>query len=129
MVALAARIEGRPAGGAAVVAGEVVVDAHLGAAGPAEDRRLVPFRLGPHLGRVVGELVVARAAAVVAGEVVVDAHLGAAGPAEDRRLVPFRLGPHLGRVVGELVVALAAGVIDAAAAHLDGDDVQGAVVV
>src|SRR5579859_1117406 len=71
----------------------------------------------------------ATGAPVLAGEVAVDAHLEAAGPTEHGRLIPFRLRPHLRRMIGECVMALATRMVGPAAAHLDGDDVQGAMVV
>jgi len=68
-------------------------------------------------------------AAGVALQVLGDGEFGVAGSAEDGRLVPFGIGPDLGGMPGEGNMAILAGVIEAAAPHLDGDDVGGAVVV
>jgi hypothetical protein len=68
-------------------------------------------------------------AAELALEILGDGEFDAAGPAEDGRLVPFGLRPDLDRMTGEGNMAILAGVVEAAALHLDGDDVGGAVVV
>lgn len=65
MVIAAARIERRLAGGAAAVAGQVLMHAHLQAASAAKYGGLVPLRPWPHLGRVIGKRVMALAAGVV----------------------------------------------------------------
>src|SRR6185312_3791882 len=61
----ASGVEGGAAAWAAVVAGQVGVDAELGPANAAEHGRLVPFGPGPDLRRVVGQGVMAVAAGVV----------------------------------------------------------------
>lgn len=68
-------------------------------------------------------------AAGVAIEILGDGESPAARSAKNRMLVPFRARPRFQRVAGESVVAILAGVEEAAAAHLDGDDVESGVVV
>jgi hypothetical protein len=65
----------------------------------------------------------------VALEVLGDGEFGAAGSAEDGRLVQFALRPNLDRMVSEGHMTILAGIVEAAALHLDGDDVGGLVVV
>lgn len=72
---------------------------------------------------------VAMRAAGVAGEIVGDGKRGAAGAAQNRVLVPCGVRPGFESVAGKGVVAILAGVEEAAAAHLDGDDVERGVVV
>jgi len=71
----------------------------------------------------------ASGAAGVAREVLGDGKFGAAGSAEDGWVMPFGLWPDLDGMAGEGDVAILAGVVEAAALHLDGDDVHEAVVV
>jgi|SRR5215472_8265904 len=71
----------------------------------------------------------ARGTAGIAPKVLGDGEFGAAGSAEDSRVVPFGLRPDLDGMVSKGDVAILAGVVEAAAPHLDGDDVGGAVVV
>jgi len=78
-------------------------------------------------GGVEGSL--ASGAAGVALEVLGDGEFGAAGSAEDGGLVPFGLRPDLDGMTGEGNMAILAGVVEAAALHLDGDDVSEVVVV
>jgi len=68
-------------------------------------------------------------AARVAREIGGNGEGGAAGATEDGGLVKLGWRPRLEGVVGESVVAILAGVEEAAAAHLDGNDVGGLVVV
>lgn len=75
------------------------------------------------------ELGVAMGAARVGIEVSGDGESGAASAAEDGFVVPFECRPELNRMIRECDVAIFAGVEEAAAFHLDGDDVGGAVVV
>ena len=77
----------------------------------------------------VVERSLAGGAAGVALEVLGDGEFGTAGSAEDGRLLPLRLRPDLDGMPGQRNVAILAGVVEAAALHLDGDDVGGAVVV
>ncbi len=72
---------------------------------------------------------VAGGAAEAALEVLGDGEFGTASSAEDGRLVPFGSRPELDGMAGEGNVAILTGVVEAAAIHLDGDDVGGAVVV
>ena len=78
-------------------------------------------------GGVEGSL--ASGAAGVGLEVLGDGEFGAAGSAEDGGLVPLGLRPDLDGMTGEGNMAILAGVVEAAALHLDGDDVCGVVVV
>jgi len=63
-------------------------------------------------------------ARIAARHVLRDAQLISAGAAEHRRLVPFRLQPDLDWMSSQSLVTLFASVMDAAALHLDGDDVE-----
>jgi len=65
VVAAASGVEGGPAGGAARVALKVLGDGEFGAAGTAEDGRLVPLGLRPDLDGMAGEGDVAILAGVI----------------------------------------------------------------
>ena len=71
----------------------------------------------------------ASGAARAALYVLRDGEFGAAGSAEDGKVVPCGLRPDFDGMAGDGDVAILAGVVDAAALHLDGDNVGGAVVV
>jgi hypothetical protein len=58
-----------------------------------------------------------------------DGDFGAAGSAQDSLRLPFGLRPGFEGVVGKGAVAILAGIVGGAAFHLDGDDVEGGVVV
>ena len=77
----------------------------------------------------VVERSLAGGAAGVALEVLGDGEFAAADSAEDGRLVPFGLRPDLDGMASQGNMAILAGVVDAAALHLDGDNVGEAVVV
>ena len=62
-------------------------------------------------------------------QILLDRQFGATSTTENRFFDPFTLRPGLGWVIGQRRMAVFAGVIQAAAAHLDGDDVGGSVVV
>ena len=72
---------------------------------------------------------VASGTARVAREILRDGEFDAAGSAEDGGLAPFGLRPDFDGMAGESNVAILAGVVEAAALHLNGDNVGGPVVV
>ena len=63
-------------------------------------------------------------APVVARHVFVDRHLISASAAKNRSPVPLLPRPHLDRMARQSLVAVLAGVINAAAFHLDRDNVE-----
>lgn len=78
-------------------------------------------------GRVEGGVAVR--AAGIAREIVGDGESCAASAAEDGGFVEFGMRPRFERMAREGVVAIVASVEEAAAAHLDGDDVESRVVM
>jgi len=66
---------------------------------------------------------------IAACHVLIDRHLMSASATEHRKLGPFRVRPDLGRMAGQGLMALLAGEINAAALHLDGDDVESCCVM
>lgn len=68
-------------------------------------------------------------AARFALHVLVNAYLRSARSAEYCHLVPFTLRPDFDLVIGEGSVAILAGIVNAAALHLDGDDVSRPVIM
>jgi hypothetical protein len=72
---------------------------------------------------------VAMRAARIGLEIRRDGNFGAAGSAKDGWSVPFSFRPGFEGVAGQRVVAVFAGVIGGATFHLDGDDIEGGVVV
>lgn len=72
---------------------------------------------------------VAGRALVAAGHVLLDAHLISTGAAQDRVLGPLGPRPDFDRMVSQSLVALLAGVVDAAAFHLDRDNVENGSIV
>lgn len=72
---------------------------------------------------------VAVRAAGIAREIVGDGKSCAASAAENGGFVEFGMRPGFERMAGEGVVAILAGIEEAAAAHLDGDDVESGMVM
>lgn len=70
------------------------------------------------------EFLAATGAARFALHVLMDGQLHAASSAKDCLLLPLALGPNLDRVAGERLMAFLARIINAAALHLDRDDVH-----
>lgn len=66
---------------------------------------------------------------VLALQILANAHLDAACSAQHSPLIPFRHRPDLDRVPGQDIVAVLAGIVGHTTPHLDGDDVERAVVV
>ena len=66
---------------------------------------------------------------VRAAQIFADGHLRAAGSAKDGGLIPLSGRPNFRRMAGQFVMAIPAGVVGPAASHLDGDDIQTAMVV
>jgi len=68
-------------------------------------------------------------AATLALHILLDGQRYAAGATKYGSFAPFRLGPYLDRMIGERVMTILASIVDAAAPHLDRDDVSGSVIV
>jgi hypothetical protein len=68
-------------------------------------------------------------APVPAFHVLLDAHLHAARAAQHRPLSPLRPRPRFDCMAGQRLMAILAGVVNAAALHLDGDNVESCPVM
>ena len=75
------------------------------------------------------ELRAARGAARITLHVLENGKRCTASAAEYCLLVPFTFRPDCDRMIGERQVAVFAGIVDAAARHLDGNDVSRTVIV
>ena len=75
------------------------------------------------------ELLPASWATGLALHVLGDRQFGSAGAAKDCFLIPFNFWPDLDRVIGESGMAIFACVVNAAALHLDRDNVGKPVIV
>ena len=75
------------------------------------------------------EVLAASRASRFAPHVLMYGQLRAAGAAEYRSLMELALRPDLDRVTGECLVAILARIVNAAALHLDRDDIRWAVIV
>jgi hypothetical protein len=62
-------------------------------------------------------------------QILVDGHLCATGATEYGFFAPLGLRPDFDRVIGEHRVAVFAGIVDAAALHLDRNNISGSVIV